>query len=78
MRLIIEIEDKHINVVVKLLSTLKQNIIKNIVIEKEPSTSSNLSKIEKFKKLKAKSNNKIPLNMKIATNTDEMVNDGIF
>jgi hypothetical protein len=71
-RLIVDVEDGHINLVVGLLSNLKNSVVKNIVIEKD---SSNL---KRFRELKSKSNNKTTLTMKIATDTDEMVDDGIL
>lgn len=75
-RLIIDVEDRYANLVTELLSNLKQNIIKNIVVEKKEQTKTTTSKLERFKELKAKSNNKTTLTMEIATNTDTMVNDG--
>jgi len=77
-RLVIDVEDKYINLVTELLSNLKQNIIKNIVVEKREQTETSISKLERFKELKAKSNNKTTLTMEMATNTDEMVNDGLL
>ncbi|QOG11845.1 hypothetical protein [Arcobacter sp. FWKO B] len=75
-RLIVDVEDKYINLVVGLLSNLKQNVVKNITIQNEQSK--NISKLDTFRKLREKSNNKNKLTMAIATNTDEMVSDGIF
>ena len=77
-RLVIDVEDKYINLVTELLSNLKQNIIKNIVVEKKEQTKDRLSKLEQFRELKAKSKNKKTLTMVMATNTDEMVNDGLL
>ncbi len=34
-RLVVDVEDRYINLVTDLLSNLKQNIIKNIVVEKK-------------------------------------------
>jgi len=76
MQIVIDVEDRYINLVLGLLSNLKKSVIKNITIEQTPNK--NVSKLEKFRELRAKSNNQIPLNMKMATDTDEMVNDGIF
>ncbi len=78
-RLIIDVEDQHISFVVGLLSNLKQNIVKNIVVkDTQLNLKNNISKLDEFHRLIDKSNNKTKLTMKIATNTDEMVNDGIF
>ena len=77
-RVVIDVEDKYINLVTDLLSNLKQNIIKNIVVEKKEQTKNNISNLEKFRQLKAKSNNKTTLTMNMAINTDEMVKDGIL
>jgi len=77
-RVVIDVEDKYINLVTELLSNLKQNIIKNIVIEKKDQTKSKISNLERFRQLKAKSNNKTTLTMDMAINTDEMVNDGLL
>jgi hypothetical protein len=75
-RLVIDVEDKYINLVVDLLSNLKQDVVKNVTIQKEQNK--NISKLDTFRKLRNKSNNKTTLKMSIATNTNEMVNDGIF
>lgn len=75
-RLVIDVEDRYINLVVDLLSNLKQNVVKNVTIQKEQNK--NISKLDTFRKLRDKSNNKTTLTMAMATNTDEMVNDGIF
>ena len=77
-RLVIDVEDRYINLVTELLSNLKQNIIKNIVVEKKEQTKDKLSKLEQFRELKAKSKNKKTLTMAMATNSDEMVNDGLL
>ncbi len=77
-RLVIDVEDRYINLVTELLSNLKQNIIRNIVVEKKEQTQDNISKLERFRELKAKSNNKRTLTMTMATNTDEMVTDGLL
>ena len=77
-RLVIDVEDRYINLVTELLSNLKQNIIKNIVVEKKEQTKNKLSKLEQFRELKAKSKNKKTLTMAMATNTDEMVNDDLL
>lgn len=76
MQIVIDVEDRYSGFVVDLLSNLKQNVIKNITLQKTPTK--NQSKLDRFRELRAKSNNKTPLTMEMATNTDEMVNDGIF
>ena len=75
-RLVVDVEDKYINLVVDLLSNLKQNVVKNVTIQKEQNR--NVSKLDTFRRLRDRSNNKTTLTMAIATNTNEMVNDGIF
>ncbi len=77
-RLVIDVEDKYIKLVTDLLSHLKQNIIKNIVVEKKEDARDTLSKLEQFRALKANSNNKKTLTMAMATNTDEMLTDGLL
>jgi len=77
-RVVIDVEDRYINLVTELLSNLKQNIIKNIVVEKKEQTKSQISNLERFRQLKAKSNNKTTLTMDMAINTSEMVNDGLL
>jgi len=49
---------------------------KKVTIKKEQNN--NVSKLETFRRLRNNSKNKTKLTMAIATNTDEMVNDGIF
>ncbi len=75
-RLIVDVEDKYINLVVDLLSNLKQDIVKNMTIEKEQKKS--ISKLDTFRRLRDRSNNKTKLTMEMATDTSEMVNDGIY
>jgi len=75
-RLVVDVEDRYINLVVDLLSNLKQNVVKNVTIQKEQNR--NVSKLDTFRRLRDRSNNKTTLTMAIATNTNEMVNDGIF
>lgn len=75
-RLIIDVDDRYINLVVDLLSNLKQNIVKNVTIQKKQKT--NISKVDTFRRLKDKSNNQTTLTMSIATQTNEMVNDGVL
>ena len=77
-RVVIDVEDRYINLVTELLSNLKQNIIKNIVVEKKEQTKSQISNLERFRQLKAKSNNKTTLTMDMAINTSEMVKDGLL
>jgi len=74
-RLVVDVEDKYINLVVDLLSNLKQDIVKNMTIQKEEKRS--VSKLDTFRRLRDKSNNKTKLTMEMATDTSEMVNDGI-
>jgi hypothetical protein len=74
-RLIVDIEDKYMSLVIDLLSNLKQNIVKNVTIQKKQDKG--LSKLDTFRRLRDKSNNRTTLTMKIATDTSEMVNDGI-
>jgi len=77
-RLVIDVEDRYINLLTELLSNLKQNIIKNIVVEKYEPTKNNISKVEQFRALKAKSDNKTTLTMAMAVDTSEMVQDGLL
>jgi len=74
-RLVIDVEDRYINLVIDLLSNLKQDIVKNVTIQKEQDKG--VSKLDTFRRLRDKSNNKTKLTMEIATDTSEMVNDGI-
>ena len=75
-RLVVDVEDRYTNLVIDLLSNLKQNIIKNVTIQREEIK--NESKLDTFRRLRDKSNNKTTLTKTMATNTNEMVNDGIF
>ena len=75
-RLVVDVEDKYANLVIDLLSNLKQNIVKNITVQKEQND--NGSKLDTFHRLKEKSNNKTILTKAIAINTNEMANDGLF
>lgn len=75
-RLVVDVDDRYTNLVIDLLSNLKQNIVKNVTIQNEQN--GDVSKLDTFRKLRDKSNNKTTLTMAMATNTDEMVNDGIF
>jgi predicted methyltransferase len=79
-RLVIDIDEQYINLIVDLLSNLKENIIKNITIETQQvkPIDKNIIQLNRFHKLIAKSNNQIPLTMKIATDTSGMVDDGLF
>ena len=74
-RLVVDVEDRYINLAIDLLSNLKQDIVKNVTIQKEQDKG--VSKLDTFRRLRDKSNNKTKLTMKIATDTSEMVNDGI-
>jgi len=56
-----------------------ENLPKNKVkLQLEQKNNKNISKLATFHKLIEKSNNKKKLTIDIATNTDEMINDGIF
>lgn len=81
-RLVVDVEDRYTNLVIDLLSNLKQNIVKNVTIQngvsQELKQNENESKLDTFRRLRDKSNNKTTLTMAIATNTNEMANDGIF
>jgi hypothetical protein len=79
-RLVVDVDEQHMNLVVDLLSNLKENIIKNISIEKNyiQPISKKSSQLNRFYELIGKSNNQIPLTMKIATDTSGMVDDGLF
>lgn len=81
-RLVVDVEDRYTNLVIDLLSNLKQNIVKNVTIQngvsQELSQNENESKLDTFRRLRDKSNNKTTLTMAIATNTNEMASDGIF
>ena len=78
-RLVVDVEDRYLNLVTDLLSNLKQNIVKNITIEKRELKKNDIShKLEQFRKLRKRSNNKTTLTMAITTNTDEMTNDGLL
>ena len=74
-RLVVDVEDRYINFVVDLLSNLEKNVVKNVTIERQQNK--NISKLDIFRRLRDKSNNKIKLTMAIAINTNEMVNDGV-
>jgi len=74
-RLVVDVEDRYINLAIDLLSNLKQDIVKNVTIQKEQDKG--VSKLDTFRRLRDKSNNKTKLTMEIATDTSEMVNDGI-
>jgi len=76
-KLIIEINDKYTPLVLGILSNFKKNIIKSITIQKEEKDKK-ISKVEEFRRLKAKSNNQEKLTMQLATNTQDMINDNIL
>ena len=76
-KLIIEIDDKYTPLVLGILSNFKKNIIKSITIQKEEKDKK-ISKVEEFRRLKAKSNNQEKLTMQLATNTQDMINDNIL
>lgn len=75
-RLVVDVEDKYANLVIDLLSNLKQNIVKNVTIQKKKNDGA--SKLDTFRRLKDKSNNQTTLTKTTATNTNEMINDGLF
>ncbi len=79
-RLVVDIDAEYINFVIDLLSNLKKNIIKDISIQEVSTkpTHKNITQLDRFHQLIAKSNNQIPLTMKIATDTSGMVDDGLF
>ena len=79
-RLVVDIDEQYMSLVINLLSNLKDNIVKNISIETNYANpiNKNIDQLNKFHRLIEKSNNKIPLTMKIATDTDGMVDDGLF
>ena len=76
-RLVIEVDDKYINLVTDLLSNMKQNVIKSITIEKQQQRSRDY-RLKKFKELKNSSNNRKVLTQKLAIDTKEMINDNIL
>lgn len=75
-RLVVDVEDRYTNLVIDLLSNLKQNVVKNVAIQKKQTKDK--SKLDTFRRLRDKSNNKTTLTMAMATNTNEMANNGIF
>ncbi len=79
-RLVVDIDERYINLVIDLLSNLKENIVKNIVIENSSAKpiKRNTTQLNRFHNLINKSNNQIPLTMKIAIDTNGMVDDGLF
>jgi hypothetical protein len=77
MQIIINVDEKYSHLVIGLLSNLKKNVIKNITLKKE-SPNSDLSAVETYRKLRAKSNNQKTLTMDIATNTQGLIDDAIF
>jgi len=58
-----------------ILENLPKNKVK-LHLERDEDT--NNSKLDKFRELRKNSNNQTNLTMKIATSSDEMVDDGIF
>lgn len=79
-RLVVDVDEQYMNLVIDLLSNLKENIVKNITIQSNhaKSINKNIAQLNRFHRLIEKSNNRIPLTMKIATDTDGMVDDGLF
>jgi|GEM_PF-5939035 len=67
-RLVVDVDDRYTNLVVDLLSNLKQNIVKNVTIQKVQNK--DISKLDTFRRLRDKSNNKTTLTMAMATNTN--------
>ena len=70
-RLVIDVDDKYTTLVIELLSNLKENIVKNIIIEKKENI--NLSNLKKFRELRAKSNNKITLTKKMIRELEKIL-----
>jgi len=79
-RVIVDVDDKYINLVIDLLSNMKENVIKKVMVENYSGAPANKNneKLDIFHELINKSNNKNKLSMATAIDTDEMVNDGIF
>jgi len=79
-RLVVDIDEQYMSLVIDLLSNLKENIVKNISIQSNHSNpvNKNIAQLNRFHQLIEKSNNTIPLTMKMATDTDGMVDDGLF
>ena len=79
-RLVVDVDERYMSLVIDLLSNLKENIVKNISIQTNhiKQTPKNIAQLNRFHQLIAKSDNQIPLTMKIATNTSGMVDDGLF
>jgi len=68
-RLVVDIEDRYINLVVDLLSNLKQDIVKNMTIQKKEKS---ISKLDTFRRLRNNSNNQTTLTKKMLIDTSEM------
>jgi len=75
-RIVVEVEDSQVGFVLNMLSNLKKSIVKNVEVEKKSEKIE--SNLMRFKELRESSNNKKKLTMKLATDTSEMVNDGLF
>ena len=75
-RIVVEVEDSQVGFVLNMLSNLKKSIVKNVEVEKKGEKIE--SNLMRFKELRESSNNKKKLTMKLATDTSEMVNDGLF
>ena len=76
-RLVVDVEDRYTNLAIDLLSNLKQNIVKNVTIQngvsQELEQNKNVSKLDTFRKLRDKSNNKTTLTMAMAINTNVLL-----
>ena len=79
-RLVVDVDERYMTLVIDLLSNLKENIIKNISIQTNhiKQTPKNIAQLNRFHQLIAKSDNQIPLTMKIAIDTSGMMDDGLF
>jgi len=79
-RVVLDVDEKYTNLIVDLLSNLKENIVSNITIQPNHAKSiqKKHSQLDRFHTLIAKSDNQIPLTMKTATDTNGMMNDGLF
>jgi len=79
-RVVVDVDERYTNLVVDLLSSLKENVVSNITIQTNQTKSAQKKSIQldRFYALIAKSNNKIPLTINIATDTSEMMDDGLF
>ncbi len=79
-RVVLDVDEKYTNLIVDLLSNLKENIVSNITIQPNHTKpiQKKHSQLDRFRTLIAKSDNQVPLTMEIATDTNGMMNDGLF